>query len=347
MTVSAEANWATAAHARAPARARDGVIDTMRGVAILMVIGIHALPKADGAALVIAIDAALRPCVPIFLFVSGYLTAQSGHVPLAKRLRRTLVPYTVAFVAAYVFMAVDNPAMDHRPAVAVARYMLAYVFVYYYVFVYVGCIVVLWATMAVAGRGKDRTPRLVLFLMLAMLVGLTCGAYLDPLLQRFGFAESAIEEVRLRNLPFWFAFMAVGALAGLFRAGDLFRVLRCPLAGAAAVAYAIYAAVRITGIGDAAAYDSLAFFLYATLLCVALIGFAPDNAALATLGAASYFIYLWHIFVIVALRQLPLLQTHPLLATVVEYTAALSVSVALVLLLRRLAPPRIAHGLGV
>lgn len=347
MTVSADANWAPAVDAHAPARARDGVIDTLRGVAILMVIGIHSLPRADGAALIIAIDAALRPCVPIFLFVSGYLTAQSGHIPLAKRLRRTLEPYTVAFIAAYAFMAIDNPAMDHRPAVAVARYALAYVFVYYYVFVYLGCTIALWATMAIAGRSEDRTRRLALLLMLAMLVGLTCGAYLDPLLQRLGLAESAIEEVRMRNLPFWFAFMAAGALASLFRAGNLFCALRYPLVAAAAVTYAIYAAVRIAGLGDAAAYDSLAFFLYATLLCVALIGFAPDNANLAMLGTASYFIYLWHIFVIMALRQLPLLQLHPLLSTVVEYVAALSISAALVLLFRRLAPPRIAHGLGV
>lgn len=346
MTVSADANWAPAVHAPAPARARDGVIDTMRGVAILMVIGIHSLPKADGSALVIAIDAALRPCVPIFLFVSGYLTAQSGHVPLTKRLRRTLEPYTVAFIAAYAFMAVENPAMDHRPAVAVARYVFAYVFVYYYVFIYVACTIVLWAVMALTGQGEGGTRRLVLLLILAVLVGLTCGAYLDPLLQRFDVADTVIEEVRMRDVPFWFAFMAVGTLAGLFHAGDLLRALRYPLAGAAVVAYAAYAAVRAAGIGDAADYDSLVFFLYAMLLCVALIGFAPDNAALAMLGSASYFIYLWHIFVIMMLRHLPALQPHPLLSTVVEYMAALSVSAALVLLLRRLTPPRIAHGLG-
>jgi peptidoglycan/LPS O-acetylase OafA/YrhL len=346
MTVSAQAIWTPVAHGRAPARARDNVVDTMRGVAILMVIGIHALPKADGAPLVIAIDAALRPCVPIFLFVSGYLTAQSGVVPLAKRLRRTIGPYTVAFIAAYIFMAIDNPAMDHRPAVAVARYALAYVFVYYYVFVYVGCSVMLWAAFALAGSRANRTAQLAVILMLAMLVGLVCGAYIDPLLQHLGVTGSIIEEVRMRDLPFWFAFMAVGALAGLFQAGDVFRALRYPLAGAAVLAYAVYAAVRIAGIGDAADYDSLAFFLYATLLCIALIGFAPDNFALAVLGSASYFIYLWHIFVIMVLRQLPALQPHPVVSTIVEYGAALFVSAALVLLLRRLTPPRIAHGLG-
>ena len=346
MTVSADTTWPVV-RAPAQARTRDGVVDTLRGVAILMVIGIHALPKAEGAALVTAIDAALRPCVPIFLFVSGYLTAKSARVPLTKRLWRTIVPYTVAFVAAYVFMALANPAMDHRPAVAVARYAFAYVFVYYYVFVYVGCTVALWATVALAGEGPERERRLVLLLMLAIPIGLACGAYIDPLLQRLGLTEAVIEEVRMRDLPFWFAFMAAGMLAGLLRAGEVFRALRYPLAAAAIVAYAAYAGVRIADIGDAAAYDSLAFFLYAVLLCVVLIGFAPESVALATLGSASYFIYLWHIFVIMTLREVSALQPHPFLSTIVAYTAALSICAVAVLLLRRLTPPRIAQGLGI
>jgi len=347
VTVSAATAWPTAARAQVQARTRDGVVDTLRGVAILMVIGIHSLPKGEGSALVIVVDAALRPCVPIFLFVSGYLTARSGRVPLAKRVWRTIVPYTIAFVAAYIFMAIDNPTMDHRPAVAVARYVFAYVFVYYYVFVYVGCTIVLWTMSALAGDGKGHDRRLILLLLLAIPVGLACGAYIDPLLQRLGIAESIIDEVRMRDLPFWFTFMAAGTLAGLLRAGELFHSLRYPLAAAAVIAYTVYAAVRIAGIGDAANYDSVAFFLYAMLTCIVLLGFAPESAALASVGSASYFIYLWHIFVIMALRQLSVLQPHPFLSTIVEYAAALSICVVVVLLLRRLMPPRIAQGLGI
>src|SRR5438552_16924208 len=111
------------------ASSRDAGIDTMRGIAILMVIGIHSLQQPLGS-WAIPIDASLRPCVPIFLFASGYLTAQSGRVPLRKRLKATLIPYTLAFVTAYIYMARHNPAMDHRPVTTVARYVLAYAFVY-------------------------------------------------------------------------------------------------------------------------------------------------------------------------------------------------------------------------
>ena len=62
----------------------------MRGMAILMVIGIHSLPQPLNP-WAVPVDALLRPCVPIFLFVSGYLTARSGQVPLWKRLKAALI----------------------------------------------------------------------------------------------------------------------------------------------------------------------------------------------------------------------------------------------------------------
>ena len=39
------ANTPSLSIAQAPAKSRDGVIDAMRGIAILMVIGIHSLPQ--------------------------------------------------------------------------------------------------------------------------------------------------------------------------------------------------------------------------------------------------------------------------------------------------------------
>src|SRR5207244_12837347 len=126
-------------------------VDAMRGIAILMVIGRPSVPPPLDAAWAKSLDAALRPCVPVFLFASGYLTALSGRVPLAKRLKAALIPYAIAFAAAYAYMALHNPAMDHRIGTTLARFGLGYVFVYYYVFVYVFCLLALWLVFAVSG----------------------------------------------------------------------------------------------------------------------------------------------------------------------------------------------------
>ena len=93
-----------------------------------------------------------------------------------------------------------------------------------------------------------------------------------------------------------------GVLADLEQAAGLaLRDMRVLIAGATVAAYAIYAAVRVFGIGDAADYDSVAFFGYAALSCVLLLVLHPRNALLAAIGSGSYFIYLWHIFVVMAL----------------------------------------------
>jgi surface polysaccharide O-acyltransferase-like enzyme len=332
---------------QADAITRDAVIDTMRGIAILMVIGIHSLrpPLHSWQTLV---DAALRPCVPIFLFASGYLTARSGRVPLGKRLKAALTPYAMAFAAAYIYMALHNPAMDHRITTTVARFVLAYVFVYYYVFVYVGCSFALWLVFSASDlRPSQSEPRLAVLLLLSITLGLIAGSYLDPLLARLGSPDALIEEVRMRDIPFWFCFAALGALVGLYGKRAGLREMRTLIVPATLFAYTIYAAVRLFGLGDAADYDSVAFFGYAALLCVLLHALDIQLPFLAALGSGSYFIYLWHIFIVMLLRDHAGLGSFgPAADFAITYIVTASVSILALLTVREIAPPRLIRWLG-
>ncbi|MCA6106552.1 acyltransferase family protein [Bradyrhizobium sp. CNPSo 4026] len=319
----------------------------MRGVAILMVIGIHSLPQPLDLAWTKTIDAALRPCVPIFLFASGYLTARAGRVPLLKRLKAAMIPYAVAFAAAYLYMALHNPAMDHRVTTTAARFVLAYVFVYYYVFVYVGCTVVLWLIYAAAGSDRHDTElRMTILLAIAIGFGLVAGSYLDPLLFRLGFVESFVDEVRMRNIPFWFSFVALGALT-VTLAGATARNMRAILVAAMLLAYLLYLAVRLSGIGDAAVYDSTAFFLYAALFSLALLVLQPNAPWLASLGSGSYFIYLWHIFIVMLLRDhAGLRQFGSAASFAVTFGLTAIVSIAALGAVRQFSSARVARWLG-
>jgi surface polysaccharide O-acyltransferase-like enzyme len=333
--------------ARAPAVSRDQTIDSLRGIAILMVIGIHSLQQPLNSIWAIAIDAALRPCVPIFLFASGYLTALSGRVPIGRRVKATLIPYAIAFVAAYIYMTLHNPAMDHRVTTTLARFGLAYVFVYYYIFVYVGCSAVMWLILRISHRdAAEPERRLVLFLILAIGAGLVAGSYLDPTLSRLGFSDALIEEVRMRDIPFWFTFMAAGALTAM-SAGFIERSMRISVVGALLIAYLIYAAVRVFGIGDAAAYDSVAFFGYAALLCLWLFTAQPRLPWLAAIGSGSYFIYLWHIFIVMLLRDHAAPgQFGAVPGFALTYGLTVLFSVSALLAVRQVASPRTLRWLG-
>jgi peptidoglycan/LPS O-acetylase OafA/YrhL len=332
---------------RAGASSRDAAIDTMRGIAILMVIGIHSLQQPLNPWETLA-DASLRPCVPIFLFASGYLTALSGRVPLWKRLKAALIPYAIAFVAAYIYMALHNPAMDHRITTTLARFVLAYVFVYYYVFVYVGCTVCLWLVFSASDIGTQQSERrLVTFLLLSIAFGLIVGSYLDPLLSQLGFSDSMVEEVRMRDIPFWFSFTALGALAGISGARFSLRDMRALISGATLFGYVIYAAVRLFGVGDAADYDSVAFFGYAALLCILLLALDVQLPIFAALGSGSYFIYLWHIFIVMILRDHAALHQFGSAANfAITFTVTASGSILALLALRALTPPRLFRWLG-
>jgi surface polysaccharide O-acyltransferase-like enzyme len=328
--------------------ARDCGIDTMRGIAILMVIGIHSLQQPLGATWQTLTDAALRPCVPVFLFASGYLTGLSGRVPLGKRLGSALIPYAIAFVAACIYMASHNAAMDLRITTTMARFLLAYVFVYYYVFVYVGCTVCLWLMFRIAGTGtRQSEQRHVIILLLSIVLGLIIGSYLDPLLFRRGFSESLVEETRMRDIPFWFSFAALGVLAASSATVSALRDMRMQMAAGTLIAYIIYAAVRLFGLGDAADYDSIAFFGYAAAFCLTLFAFDIQLPFLAALGSGSYFIYLWHIFIVMILRDhAALRQFGPLVDTAVTYTTTTAVVAFALLCVRRFSPPRITRWLG-
>jgi hypothetical protein len=245
-------------------------------------------------------------------------------------------------------MALQNPAMDHRPTTTAARFVLAYVFVYYYVFVYLGCTLMLWLTLWFAHRvPAQANERLHITLMSMLVFGLIIGSYVDPLLIQRGLSEGLIEEVRMRDIPFWFSFVALGMLVGGSSVRPVLRQMRLTLTAAALLAYVIYAAARLLKIGDAADYDSMAFFGYAAALCVLLLALGIRAPVLAMLGSGSYFIYLWHIFIVIALRDHGgLRQFGPVAGTFLMYAITVALSLVALLAVQRWAPPRAARWLG-
>lgn len=343
-TVIASRVAAAGSGSETAASSRDVAVDSLRGIAILMVIGIHSLQQPLESA-AIAVDAALRPAVPLFLFASGYLTARTRQVPLEKRLKAALIPYAIAFLAAYLYMALQNPAMDHRPWVALARFSLGYAFVFYYVPVYIGCTAALWLIFRLCNHGKDAEGRLGLVLALAVLLGLLAGSYFDPLLNRAGASNALIEEARLRDLPFWFAFMALGMLVGTTGVDRSLAGMGPMLVASAVVAWAIYAGARILSLGDAAAYDSTALFAYASLLCLAGLAMPLRSAFLSFIGSGSYFIYLWHFFAILMLREYTG-WPNAAIASAVAWAVTAAASIAALAAVRTAFPPRAARWLG-
>jgi peptidoglycan/LPS O-acetylase OafA/YrhL len=123
--------------------------------------------------------------------------------------------------------------------------------------------------------------------------------------------------------------------------------MRALLISATLFAYIIYAAVRLFSLGDAADYDSVAFFGYAALLCILLLALDVQLPLFAALGSGSYFIYLWHIFIVMILRDHAQLRQFGSAANfAITYTVTALGSILALLAVRAIAPPRLIRWLG-
>ena len=97
----------------------------------------------------------------------------------------------------------------------------------------------------------------------------------------------------------------------------------------------------------AAAYDSIALFAYAALLCLMFVAAPLSSAVLGFVGSGSYFIYLWHIFVIMLLRDHGVwLKADSVVASAATYAAAVAASIMALVIVRSVLPPRAAQWLG-
>ncbi len=93
--------------------------------------------------------------------------------------------------------------------------------------------------------------------------------------------------------------------------------------------------------------DSTAFFLYAALFSLALLVLQPSAAWLAGLGSGSYFIYLWHIFVVMLLRDhAGLRQFGPAVSFAITFGLTALVSIAALGAVRQFSSARVARWLG-
>ncbi|WP_081434470.1 acyltransferase family protein [Desulfomicrobium baculatum] len=80
---------------------RIAYLDSIKGVAILMVIAIHCIHRFEIGAAASVIDALARPAVGVFLFISGYLFSLRD-VDFKKRILR-LFPAYLFFTAIFLY----------------------------------------------------------------------------------------------------------------------------------------------------------------------------------------------------------------------------------------------------
>jgi fucose 4-O-acetylase-like acetyltransferase len=309
-------------------------------VGIVAVVAIHSLrpffsPEISRGEL--WLGAVLQFAVPGFFVASGVLAATAQPVPPARtrsRLRRLLVPYAIASIAAQLYRASVGGESLSAPSVLLDFLLGGSFGPYYYVF-HAVLFVLLTPWLARA------TPRQLAVLTAAALVA-QWTAWLVP----------TFRFLAIRDPLHWLAFYLAGwwlrrheAQVQAWIAERRARVTAAAAAGAALLPlHALFAVTPWL----AGPLQWLHVACVLTLLFVAGMGRETRSRAVRFLSDASYTIYLFHLFFVLPASRLwaPASHTFDALAIGAAFASGLAGSLALVAAGRRLLGPRSRVVLG-
>jgi fucose 4-O-acetylase-like acetyltransferase len=272
-------------------------VDALKCAGILAVILIHSLraPWYPGVAPIeIELRPLLRFAVPSFLFASGFLYAATSPVPAdvtLRRLRRVLVPYLIASLAAQIFWQFSS-RLDPRTGSIWLDLLFGWSFgPYYYVFV----IVLLVLATPLLARIPRRAAPIVLLVLLALQGLFETGWVAVP------------RHLMFRNPLLWAGYFYAGWFARLHHralSGAVARVRWPAAAGLALLAAGCFALTQ-QGL-DMVAKRSLTWLLVytsMTLVFVLSCGRRTPPGPVRRLSDATYAIYLLHMFFVVGLQS--------------------------------------------
>ncbi|MFQ5418065.1 MAG: acyltransferase, partial [Myxococcota bacterium] len=272
-------------------------IDALKFAGILTVILIHSLrapwdPRISPAEL--WLGAVTRFAVPGFLFCSGFLYATADRIRAAtvgRRIRRVLIPYGVASVAAQLWWLAHGQGRES--ATAVTELLLASSFgPYYYVFVHFGLVLI--------APALARLPRTAIAVLAALLVA-SQGVFEsspDLLLPFFW---------HLRNPLLWWGYFLLGWLIRLHYE-TIQRWIgerRGLLVAGFAVAVAACTWFATSGDKDVTTRVAMWLEIHAVLglLFAATCGLPRAPGPIRAIADATYAIYLFHLFFIYAVED--------------------------------------------
>ncbi|SNT13253.1 Surface polysaccharide O-acyltransferase, integral membrane enzyme [Sphingomonas laterariae] len=272
-------------------------LDTVRGLACLLLVIYHVVGNSPARGLELPADSAWHYAtdsfalirMPVFTILSGLLYGRlrvdRAHLePFAvKKLRRLAIPLIVLTILTWSIrslMGEESVTLGYALTHAYEHFWFLQALLWVFAFIAIADVFARPSTM-----------------MLAVLVAAT--ALLSATTQVA--APFSLEQA-LYLLPFF--------LFGLLLSQCSIDSLR-PERGFAALAIAgaimIWQQAGLLGLTDKLARDGIPAFICGSAACVALLALSPRITWLETIGRYSYTIYLWHIFFLAGTREALLL----------------------------------------
>lgn len=329
---------------------REALPDFLRAFAIIGVLVIHSATRFSNGEIEQQIgawfSAIMRPCIGIFLFISGYLLASKrlDAQTLRRRLRRVLVPYSIfaigATVAAYRGLFLTEPFSPTTALEIAWRILIGDIFgIYYFVFLicyaycfhYVTCLF-----------NWDARVLLLLFTSSGLLQhahGIDFWEVAFPLVSP--------EPVLMRS-PAWLAYFYFGVAFRQSQWIDWTLHNKFAIFSMWTIAFGVYSLAVVLRITESHGYFSVIGNIYTVSTLLALTVIAKPSPAATSLSRNSYFLYLSHIFIVYGVRSM--MRSAPIepafWMSVATFALSLTIPLATISLTRRYLGERVAGILG-
>ncbi|GGE39053.1 acyltransferase [Marinicauda pacifica] len=287
---------------------RDPSIDTLRGLACLLLVALHVIGEAPSQGLRVLDDHPLALFaqlffhlrMPLFAMLSGFVYAarpvQPGQVGTFTRgkARRLVAPFVFAATTFALIMTVTSGSWAIEPARFWTIYLQPYA-----QFWFLQALILIFCAVAFVDLALPRRPQTAAFVFLAV----SASAFLSPL-------GRGVEWMSLDRAIYLAPFFGFGLIMARLESPSVRRVALVGVA-LALVLFAFHALTVFAGPDrDIARRTGLALGLGLTLSGT-LLAFRFTIRPFARIGTYSFSIYLYHLFAVMSLQLAYQLLTRP------------------------------------
>jgi len=282
---------------------RDHKLDFLRALAIIGVLVIHSIGRYAHSEVESIIGGwfglVARPCIAVFLFVSGVLFEKGQNMSyLRHRMRRVLYPYLFFSVFALVYEVGFNRINDIYEILL--RICTGGIFnIYYFVFV----IVCMYIMVFILDKLGILEKHITALLLVSLMINLLHVSYFKQICDFLEVKDKLKDYYHIRSLLIWSLYYLLGIYYRAFKLEKTIlenKILIRVVWVSTFVFYSFLHFVRINNIGG---YNSVIGTTYSLTTILFLLTFDIRSKGIYFLRTTSYSIYLSHIFFVYALRD--------------------------------------------
>jgi surface polysaccharide O-acyltransferase-like enzyme len=282
---------------------RDYKLDFLRALAILGVLVIHSAARYAHSEIEGIIggwfDLVARPCIAIFLFVSGVLFRKSQDISYLKhRVKRVLYPYLFFSMLALVYKASFD--LGDNIDVVLLKILTGGTFnMYFFAFV----IICIYIIVFILDKLGILSRYMIILFLVSLMINLLHASYFRQLYDFFDIKDKWKDYYYLRSLLIWFPYYFFGIYYRSFKLEKIILENKILIRVIWVSVLAFYSFLHLANISNIDGYNSVIATIYSLTTILFLLTFNVRNRAMYFISKISYSLYLSHIFFVYTLRD--------------------------------------------